>query len=84
MRRARLRGHTTMAKLLRQTGDEQMAAQRWQAQEAARQTAALNGELGVEAQILALSAHYMALRASGQDEAAAAIKARAYAIREAI
>jgi hypothetical protein len=72
-----------MARHLRQAGDEALAAQRWQAQQASREQRALNGELGPEAQILALSARYMALRASGQHEAAAELKRQAYAIREA-
>ena len=58
-----------------------LATDRWQAQEARREQAALNGELGTEAQIIALSARYMALRATGQHEAAAELKRQAYAIR---
>ena len=69
-------------KNLRQAGDDQLSYDRWQARQASREVAALNGELGSEVQIVALSARYAALKASGQHVAAAALKAQAISIRE--
>jgi|GEM_PF-4327328 len=61
---------------LRRTGDQQFETQRWQAQQAQREQAALNGELGQAAQIIALSEVYAALRRDGKLEQAAEIKRR--------
>ena len=61
---------------LRRHGDAQMEAQRWQASQAQREQAAINGELGRQAQILALAEVYRELRAAGQFEQAADIKRR--------
>jgi hypothetical protein len=44
---------------------------------------ALRGEFGPRRQIAAMSAKYLALKAAGQHEAAAAVKAEAQAIRNA-
>jgi len=44
------------------------------------ESAALSGELGVEAQLIAMSQQYLALKAAGKVEEAAAVKAAAYAI----
>jgi hypothetical protein len=63
---------------------DQLDLQRWQASQAHIQIAALNGELGPEAQIIALSALYMELRAQGRMDEARALKDQAYAIREAL
>ncbi len=52
--------------------------------QATMEGAALRGELGPEAQILAMSEQYKRLRAAGELEAAAAVKAQAYAIYEAM
>ena len=65
---------------LRQTGDERDEAQRWNCDQARIQTAALNGELGAQAQLIAMSAAYGELMATQQFEAAAALKARAIQI----
>jgi len=61
---------------LRTHGDQQFEAQRWQAQQARHETAAINGELGQQAQILALAEVYRELCAAGQVEQAAEIKRR--------
>lgn len=66
---------------LRRHGDAQDEARRWRASQVSREVAALNGELGPEAQIIALSAHYMELRAQGKYDEAKAVKQQAYAIR---
>ena len=69
---------------LRKHGDQQLELQRWQAQQASREGAALNGLLGKNAQLLALSEKYKELRAAGDDEAAAAVKRQALAIVEGV
>ncbi len=58
----------------------QMEAQRWQASQARREQAAINGELGQAAQIIALSEVYKSLRAAGRMDEAQALKARVNAI----
>jgi len=45
--------------------------------------AALRGELGIDAQLIALSAQYLELKAAGKLEQAQAVKARAYEIHQA-
>jgi hypothetical protein len=44
---------------------------------------ALRGEFGVARQLVAMSAQYLALKAAGQLDAAAAVKAEAMSIRNA-
>ncbi len=61
---------------LRKTGDQQLEAQRWAASQASREQAAINGQLGPQAQILALAEVYRELRAAGKVEQAAEIKRR--------
>lgn len=61
---------------LRQAGDEQLSYDRWQAQQARLEVAAINGELGPNAQIIALSEVYQALRAAGKMDEAMEIKRR--------
>lgn len=51
--------------------------------QAAREGAALRGELGTDAQLVALSGLYLELKAAGKLEQAAAVKAQAYAIKQA-
>jgi hypothetical protein len=51
--------------------------------QAAREGAALRGELGTDAQLLALSELYKELKAAGKLEQAQAVKAQAYAIHQA-
>ncbi len=68
---------------LRKTGDQQLEAQRWQAQQAHIQAAALSGQFGTRTQLLAMSAAYAELMANGQVEQAKALKAQAMAIVEA-
>ena len=53
-------------------------------EQAAREGAALNGLLGKNAQILALSEVYKELRAAGEFEKAEAVKAQALAIVEGV
>lgn len=65
---------------LRTTGDEQQAAQRFSASQARTEQAALNGDLGVDSQLTAMSELYFELRAAGKLEAAAIVKGRALAI----
>lgn len=48
--------------------------------QAAREAAALAGLLGVEAQLLAMSEQYKALKAAGDDDAATAVRRAAAAI----
>lgn len=62
---------------LRRHGDEQMEAQRWNASQAQREQAAINGELGQPAQYIALAELYRELRAAGKMTEAAEIKRRA-------
>jgi len=50
--------------------------------QAAMEGAALRGELGIDAQLIALSAYYQELRLKGQHDAAAAVKAEAKRIYE--
>ena len=50
--------------------------------QAAREGAALRGELGTQAQLIAMSAQYKQLRSEGKLEAAAAVKALAVKIYE--
>lgn len=61
-----------------------MEAQRFQAQQAGRESAALNGLLGKSAQVLALSEQYKALKAAGKLDEARAVKAQAQAIVEGL
>ena len=51
---------------------------------AALEGAALRGEFGPERQILAMSEQYKALKAAGRLDEAAAVKARAIAINNAL
>lgn len=51
--------------------------------QAVREAAALSGELGTQAQLIAMSAQYAELKAAGKLEAAAAVKAAAMKIYEA-
>ena len=67
-------------KALRTHNDDQLAQQRWQASQASREQAAINGELGQTAQIIALSEVYMALRQAGRIDEAMALKVRVNAI----
>ncbi len=60
----------------------QMEAQRWQASQASREQAAINGELGQPAQIIALSEVYKALRQAGKMDEAMALKRKVNAIVE--
>lgn len=48
--------------------------------QAAAEGAALSGQLGIDAQLLAMSALYLELKAAGKNEAAAIIRGRALAI----
>lgn len=50
---------------------------RYRYEQAAREGAALRGELGKEAQLIAMSAQYMQLRAQGKVDEARAIRAAA-------
>lgn len=50
--------------------------------QAAREGAALNGDLGITAQLVAMSAQYLALKADGKLAEAAAVKAAAQRIYE--
>lgn len=50
--------------------------------QAAAEGAALRGELGIDAQLLAMSAQYLELKAAGKLEAAQAVKAAAMKINE--
>lgn len=56
---------------------------RYRLNQAAAEGAALRGEFGTDAQLLALSEQYKALKAAGRLDEAAAVKARAYAINAA-
>jgi hypothetical protein len=51
--------------------------------QAATEGAALRGELGTDAQVIALSGLYLELKAAGKLEQAQAVKAQAYAIHQA-
>jgi hypothetical protein len=51
--------------------------------QAAAEGAALSGELGIDAQLLAMSEAYMELRSQGRFEEARAMKLRAVALKNA-
>jgi hypothetical protein len=68
---------------LRKTGDEQFATDRWQCDQARIQCAALNGELGLNTQLIAMSAAYGELMAGGFVDEARALKAQAQAVHAA-
>lgn len=54
---------------------------RWQLEQAAREGAALRGELGLDAQLLAMSEVYKQLKAEGKDAEAREIKNRAIELK---
>lgn len=54
---------------------------RWQLDQAAREAAALNGELGIDAQLLAMSEVYKQLKSEGKDAEAREIKNRAIELK---
>lgn len=62
--------------------EAQHEAQRWQAEQAIIESAALRGELGLKAQMTAMSEVAKALRAAGDEAGYQAIKAEAYKIYE--
>jgi hypothetical protein len=68
---------------LRKHGDDILAAQRDAARQAATEGAALRGELGIETQLIAMSALYSERLARGDVMGALALKAEAKAISEA-
>lgn len=57
-------------------------ARRFIADQAAIEGAALRGELGIDAQLVAMSEQYKALKLAGELEAAAAVKALAVRLYE--
>jgi hypothetical protein len=73
----------TMTVSLRQHGDDILAAQRAAATLAAAEGAAIRGELGIETQLIAMSALYTERLARGDVMGALALKAKAKAISEA-
>lgn len=60
--------------------NEQLEAERFAAEQAATQGAALRGELGLDAQMRAMSAQARTLRAAGDEAGYQAMKAEAYKI----
>lgn len=66
---------------LRRHTDRPLAAQRYAASQAAIEGAALAGELGVETQLVAMSALYAELKAAGRLVEAMELKAAAIKIR---
>lgn len=71
---------TTQQRITIEHIEAQHEAQRFAADQAAIEAAALAGELGVETQLRAMSAKALALRAAGDEAGYQAIKAAAYKI----
>jgi hypothetical protein len=63
--------------------EAQLEVQRFQATQASREQAALNGALGIDAQLLAMSEIYKDLRNAGRIDEALAVRAEAFRLKAA-
>ena len=73
---------TTQQNITIQRIHDAHAAERFAADQAAREQAALTGELGIDAQLIALSALALELRAAGHEATYQAIRTLAYELYE--